>query len=271
MSGGESLAVETTALAAYALTKRPAGTDEAALRKGVDWLNGQRSGGGAFASTHGTVLSLKALAAFARRSRQTPVDGDAIVLVNGNEVQKVHFEKGQREAIVLDDLAHALKPGKNEIELRMVGGAKLPYSVAVAWRADRPASDPAAVIDVSTKLAKSQVKVGEGVKLSARIENKSKDGVPMTLARIGIPGGLAAQTWQLKELKDKHAVDFVETRAREVIVYFRALPPGATKEVSLDLIAQLPGTTVAPASSAYLYYTDESKDWEAPITVTVTR
>ena len=36
----------------------------------------------------------------------------------------------------------------------------------------------------------------------------------MTLARIGLPGGLTFQTWQLKELRDKGKVGFDETRQR---------------------------------------------------------
>ena len=49
-----------------------------------------------------------------------------------------------------------------------------------------------------------RVKMGEGVRMRAHVVNKSKDGVPMTLARVGLAGGLTFQTWQLKELKDKH-------------------------------------------------------------------
>jgi hypothetical protein len=33
-------------------------------------------------------------------------------------------------------------------------------------------------------------------------------GLPMTLARVGLPGGLTFQTWQLQELRDKHLIDF---------------------------------------------------------------
>jgi hypothetical protein len=93
----------------------------------------------------------------------------------------------------------------------------------------------------------------------------------MTLARVGIPGGLVFQTWQLKELRDKGLIDFYETRPREVILYWRALAPNAKKDVDLDLLASVPGRFTAPATSAYLYYTNEDKSWSAPPTVTVER
>lgn len=84
-------------------------------------------------------------------------------------------------------------------------------------------------------------------------------------------GSLTFQTWQLKELKDKGVIDFYETGAREVVVYLRAMAPNARKTIDLDLMATLPGNYVAPATSAYLYYTDEDKTWAAPTTVTVTQ
>ena len=113
--------------------------------------------------------------------------------------------------------------------------------------------------------------MGEGVKLRAHVENTSAGGVPMTLARVGIPGGLTFQTWQLKELRDKGAIDFYETRPREVILYWRALAPSAKKDVALDLLAAVPGSYEAPASSAYLYYTAEDKAWTAPVAITIDR
>ncbi len=106
--------------------------------------------------------------------------------------------------------------------------------------------------------------------MDVRVTNTTRQGIPMTLARIGLPGGLTFQTWQLQELRDKKLIDFYETRAREVILYFRALPPGAVKDVPLELMATVPGTFTAPASRAYLYYTNEHKHWVEPTTVTIT-
>ena len=48
----------------------------------------------------------------------------------------------------------------------------------------------------------------------------------MTLARVGMPGGLTFQTWQLKELRDKGPSPSTRPAPREVILYFRDLKPG---------------------------------------------
>ncbi len=266
MSGGQALQTETTALATMALMKA-GDAYEGQVRPAVEYLNGHRGGWGEWSSTQATVLALRAMTEYTERSRKMAAGGTATVLVNGREVSKIAFDKGRKEALVWDDLA--LEPGRNEIEIRLDGPAQLPYSVAVEYRSQRPQSSPDAKVTVETSLARTSVKMGEGVKLRAHVENKTDGGVPMTLARVGIPGGLVYQTWQLKELRDKGVIDFYETRPREVILYWRAMAPRATKDIDIELLAAVPGSYVAPATSSYLYYTAEDKTWAAPLSVSV--
>ena len=272
MSGGDSLDIETTSLGTLALVRASKnGEYEPQLRSSVQWLNAHRGGYGEWGNTQGTVLGLKALTAYTEHSRQTQASGMASLIVNGKEVGKVAFDKGRKEHIEFTDFAAALQPGKNTIEVRLDSQVSMPYSVAVEYRSARPQSSAKAQIGVETSLAKKNVKMGEGVKLRAKVVNKTDKGQPMTLARVGLPGGLSFQTWQLKELKDKKIIGFYETRQREVILYFRDMKPGQTIDLALDLVATVPGAYVAPASSAYLYYTDEDKSWAAPVEVVVSR
>ncbi|MEJ7596540.1 MAG: alpha-2-macroglobulin family protein [Kofleriaceae bacterium] len=268
MSGGESLAIETTSLALLAMIKAKAG--EGQIRTAVDFLNAKRGGYGQWGNTQATVLGLKALTAYAEHARQMQSGGSATLVVNGKPAGTIAFEKGRRDALVWNDLADKLQPGKNAIEVR-VDGATLPYSIAIEYRSALPQSSQDAKVSLTTRLLKPAAKMGEGVTLRAHVENRTKEGIPMTLARVGIPGGMVFQTWQLKELRDKGLIDFYETRPREVILYWRALPPNAKKDVDLNLLATVPGTYEAPASSAYLYYTTEHKAWTAPVTVAIDR
>jgi alpha-2-macroglobulin-like protein len=270
MSGGESLAIETTALATLALLKAsPNNEYEPQIRKAVDWLNAKRGGFGQWSNTQATILGLKAMTAYSEYAKQMATSGAATLLINGQPAGTINFEKGRKDALVWDDISSKLTSGTNKIEIELAGGAVLPYSIALEYRAARPQSSANAKVNVTTQLAKDTVKLGEGVKLRARVENKTAEGQPMTLARVGIPGGLTFQTWQLKELRDKGLIDFYETRPREVILYWRSLAPSAKKDVDIDLIAATPGTFEAPATSAYLYYTAEDKAWVAPVKVSV--
>jgi hypothetical protein len=268
MSGGQSLTIETTALAVLALLQ--AGDAHASsVRAAVDWLNANRGGYGEWSNTQATVLGLKALTAYAEASKRMPAGGAATLVVNGKSVGTVTFEAGRKDALVWDDLAAALRPGANTIELQLDSAASLPYSIAIGYRAAQPQSSPDAAVTVATSLLRDQVRLGEGVTLRAEVRNRGAGGQPMTLVRIGIPGGLVFQTWQLQELRDKGLIDFYETRPREVILYWRALEPSALKQVDLNLLAAVPGRYEAPASAAYLYYTDEHKHWAPAVAVTV--
>jgi hypothetical protein len=267
-SGGVALNIETTALAAMALIAAGQASTPV-TRKAIEWLNNNRNGFGGYGSTQSTVLALKAMTRYADASRVTQSGGTATLMINGKRAGQIKFEKGQKDPLVFDDIAGALRKGKNTVELRLASGTALPYSMAITYRSRMPASSPETQVSVATQLTKSNVPLGEGVRMKVRIENRTAQGIPMTLARVGLPGGLAFQTWQLKELRDKKIIDFYETREREVILYFRSMGPKAKKDVDLDLLARVPGTYVAPASRAYLYYTDEFKHWAEPVKVTV--
>jgi hypothetical protein len=197
--------------------------------------------------------------------------GSATLVINGKDAGTIKFDKGRRDALVWDDFASKLRAGKNTIEVRLDGTAALPYTVSVDFRSASPASAPHAKVSVTTQLLQTATKQGESVTLRAHVENTTNAGIPMTLARVGLPGGTVFQTWQLKELRDKGVIDFYETRPREVILYWRALPPAAKKDVDLNLLANVPGTYEAPASSAYLYYTAEDKTWAKPVSIQIDR
>jgi hypothetical protein len=251
------------------LKASPGGEYESQIRAGVEWLNTKRGGYGAWGNTQATILGLKALTAYAEHSRQMQTGGSATLVINGKDAGTIKFEKGRREPLVWKDLQSKLGTGKNTVEVRLEGAASLPYTVSIDYRSAQPATAPRAKVSVTTQLLAQKVKMGEGITLRAHVENKTAEGIPMTLARIGLPGGTVFQTWQLKELRDKGLIDFYETRPREVILYWRALPPNAKKDVDINLLAAVPGTYEGPASSTYLYYTAEDKAWAKPVGLTI--
>lgn len=258
-SGGLSLQVETTALAVLALLR--AGGHEEAVRRGVQWLMSHRGGHGHWGSTQATVLALKALTAYALASRRMLTPGEVLVYVNGQPAGQQAYEAGRRSPLVFADLERHLRAGTNRIELIHRGRDPLPYSLAVDYRALRPASSPRAVVELTTTLERDQVQLGESVRLHVTVRNRTDVGQPMTLVRVGIPGGLEHQSWQLKELRDQGLVAFYETGPREVNLYLREMKPRQELRLPLDLRAAVPGRYTGPASRAYLYYTSEDKTW----------
>lgn len=259
-SGGQNLVIETTALSIMALLLDGGHPEQ--VRRGVEWLNKNRSGFGQWGTTQATVLSLKAMTRYAASTRKTSTAGSITVLINGQVAQELVYGKEQEDTLLLDKLAGHLKAGPNKIEVIHEGSRPMPFGLVVEHHAQKPNSSPASVVALSTSLRRQEVPMGEVVRMEVEIKNKTQEGQPMTLARVGLPGGLSFQTWQLKELRESGQVAFYETGPREVILYLRDMKPGAAHKIPLDLVATVPGSYEAPASRAYLYYTDEHKTWQ---------
>jgi uncharacterized protein YfaS (alpha-2-macroglobulin family) len=266
-STGSNLHVETTSLAVMALIK--AGGFDDNVRKAIEWLTAHRGGFGAWGATQGTVLALKAMTAYAVAATRMAQDGSVTLTINGVRVGTLSYEAGHREPLLFDSLGQYLKPGKNTIEVQATSQSPLPLSLGIEYRSLTPATSPEAKVDLTTSLERGQVRMGESVRLNVTLSNKTAGGLPMTLARVGIPGGLSFQTWQLKELREKGAIAFYETQARQVVLYLREMKPSETVKLPIDLLATVPGTYRAPASSAYLYYTDDHKTWVDGTRVTI--
>ncbi len=265
-SSGRQMAIESTSLAILAMLR--AGEPAAALNESIQWLLAQRTGGG-FGCTQSTILALKALVEYAEASRTTQADGDLIVRVNGNVAERRHFNAGEQGAIEIADFANLLQPGDNDIDIQLMSEMELPYSLDVAYKTVTPNSSEESPLRLTTALADEEAPMGETVALDIELQNRADEGQPMTLVRVGIPAGLTAQMWQLKELRENGVIDFYETTPREVILYYRSLEPEAVKRVRLDLRADIPGRYTGIASCAYPYYTPDARWWNQPLNVAV--
>ena len=130
--------------------------------------------------------------------------------------------------------------------------------------------DVACPVRLSTKLDKDKVEWGHFVALSAQVSNTSDQSQPMTVAVLGLPAGLEVRLDQLDELKRAGKLDLYQTRARELICYWRTLAPKEEVDLKLDLIAAVPGKFTGPASCAYLYDAAERRHWNEPLVVEIT-
>ena len=269
-SQGQSLTIETTSLGILAILKT-SGKNAATLSTAVQYLVGARSGSGVFSSTQGTILALKALTEYAKFSKKTSEAGTVEIYVDGKKIAEKSYGAGEKGAIVIDGMEAFIKgEGKHDVKVKYVGvKTPLPYSLSLSWSTTLPVSDGLCAIDLKTKLATKSANVGETVRMTATITNKKNEEVPSTMAIIGIPAGFTVQPWQLKELQEKKVFDYYEIVGNNIAVYYRGMAPKAIKEINLDLKAEMPGVYDAPASSAYLYYTNEFKTWSGMEKVTI--
>ena len=70
-------------------------------------------------------------------------------------------------------------------------------------------------------------------------------------------------------MKEQKAFDYYEIFDGYVVLHYERLRQGEVKTINLDLKADIPGEYEAPASSAFLYYTNEDRVWSKPNRMTI--
>lgn len=267
-SGGISLEVETCALIALA-EMRQSTLENGRVLPLINYIISQRSGG-YFGSTQGTILALQALTKYAGLQTGKEQTGKLMVYRGKEKIGELAYNKSQFQAASLKGLEKYFEQGSQDISIRFANEKEsIPFTLNVRYYAITPKSSKLCDLALSTKLAKSEINTQESIRLTSTIRNKRNVGLPSAVALIGIPSGLSVQPWQLKELQEQGKVAYYELNKNYVIFYFREMAPNATKTIALDLKAEIPGTYRAPASTAYLYYTSEFKDWQPGTSVTI--
>jgi hypothetical protein len=278
-SGGRDLQIETTSLAMLGWLKANPGEFNGSVQKAIRWLGQQRGGYGGFGSTQSTILALKALILYTKANKKTPEAGELRLFVGENQITALPFVAGATEPLTLNvpNAETILKPGKNPVRVEITGKNTFPYTLTWTYQTRQPISADKCPVNLSAKLDRPQAREGETVRLNVRVENASGKGQGMTVAILGLPGGLTIPE-DMKQLKDytrpptdgqRPLLSYFEIRGRELVLYWRDLAPDQKIEVPIDLICRVPGEYSGPASRAYLYYNADRKHWVEPLKVNI--
>jgi len=266
-SSGKTLQIETTALAVLAWMREP--SHRGNVERSMKFL-AESSEGGRYGATQSTVLALRAVIAYDKLRGSQLAPGLVRVYVEGRPVgEPVRFDGSSQEALKLPDVSALLGPGGRRVELRMEGGAELPYTVEVTYSSLLPDSSKETQVALEVVLAKTQLTEGEPTEARVMVANRTGQKLPTAVAIFGVPGGLEVRHDQLKELVKRKVVDAYEVLGRDVVLYWRGMEPRKRIDVPLSLVAAVPGTYTGPASRAYLYYADEHKIWSEGVKVSI--
>lgn len=243
-----SLRVETNSLYAIALMKAPS-PDLAKIAGLITKILAEKSYYG-YGSTQATVLALKAIVDYYRIAGHVSDDAPVQFTINSNRVTEDSTVNSQ------------LMEGNNSFSVNYTDKNKaIPYNLEVSYSTFTPPNSVKAELQISTALKGDHAKMGETVRMDIRVNNTKAVLQPMAIAKVGIPAGLSVQPWQLKEIMESNKVAYYEIFDNYLVFYWMGFAPNETKTISLDLKADIPGTYKAKASTAYLYYTPEYKNW----------
>ncbi|MGC4100753.1 TonB-dependent receptor plug domain-containing protein [Ferruginibacter sp.] len=252
-----SLRVETCSLYAMALMKG----DAPPLGKIADLISRilkEKSYYG-YGSTQSTVLALKALVEYTKLMGKVTEDGPINFTLNNKVVDA-------DKAVIAN-----LQEGSNSFTVNYVQkGNAIPYNLEVAYNTFTPPNSDKAELKLNTVLKNTETKLGETVRMDIAVTNIKNNLQPMAIAKIGIPAGLSVQPWQLKEIMEKNQVAYYEIFDNYLVFYWMGFASGETKNIFLDLKADVPGTYKGKASNTYLYYTPEYKNWNDGVEITIT-
>lgn len=245
-SRDESLAVETLSLYALALIRDPS-PNVGEIAGIISKILGKKAYYG-YGSTQATVLALEAIVEYSKLAGHRSNDFRLDFSLNGETVKP--------------GVNHAFKEGKNMFAAHFANEKEtVPYNMEVSYYTFMPPNSEKADLKLVTRLKESRTKVGETVRLDVQVTNDKSILQPMAIVKIGIPAGLSAQPWQLKEIMEKKEVAYYEIFDNYLVLYWMGFSPNEVKKISLDLKAEIPGVYKGKASNTYLYYTPEHKHW----------
>ncbi|MCB9354711.1 MAG: carboxypeptidase regulatory-like domain-containing protein [Lewinellaceae bacterium] len=259
---GKCFQIETTALSALALMK--SGKDNVALNKAMDFLVKSKTEYG-YGSTQSTVLALKALVEYARIGNNTPADGTLVVQIDGKKVAEQSFSSKDPKRLEIAHLERFFGSGDPQIEVYFENPKMaIPFDLEIKYASRLPRNVPGCPLGFTTQLDKSSASVGETVRLSATLENPTGNVQSSPMIVLGIPAGLTLQPWQLKKLVEEKKCDFYELWDGFAVFHFEQLAPNERRVLNLDLRADIAGNFEAPASQAFLYYSNDQRVWSKP-------
>jgi len=263
-SGEPYRSIEGTALAVIVWSLTDPKSYSGNIDAGLDYLQRQCRFG-CYGTSQANTLVLKAIVTSTQVAQNTLAKAGSPTIalyVDGQRLVDAAFNSRQSGALELQPFHQALSSGTHKIKIEVKNyDGTLPYSLGVAYNTLQPDTAPDCAVKLVAQLNSSNIKEGEGGEVRVCLENVTSEPLPMTMAIIGIPGGLEPRHEKLKELVKTETIDFYEIKGREVICYWRGMHEKGKVEFNIDVTARIPGIYKGPASRAYLYYSPDSKYW----------
>ncbi|HZO12139.1 MAG TPA: MG2 domain-containing protein [Polyangiaceae bacterium] len=267
-SGGDTLSIETTALAAHALlTSRHTATAHAAL----SWILRARDPHGTWRSTQATVAAMRALLAATSPAR-TQLAGPVSVRVsvNGDDAGVVRLDPETSDVHQLISLRDRVQKGVNHVRLQVEGKGRIAYQLVASHYRPRPPGEPKQEpLSVAVHYDVSSLKPNDLLPGRVSVRYNQPGRANMILVDVGIPAGFSAVPEQLDLLVTQRLIERYSITGSQMQLYLRELASGQTLELPFQLRALYPVKVQAPPPRGYLYYDPSQRGVGKPTSLTV--
>ncbi len=265
---GDSLTVETTALAALAMIKSGQFTNSA--NKALLYLVKSKDPSGTWGSTQATILSLKALVAGMGGAKQQGKATFAILL-NGKEAGKGEVTEENADVLQLFDLKEQTEVGANQVEIKVDGETNLMYQIVgryfQPWKKAPTKSLPA--LDVSVEYDRTKLSTSDLLKAKATLRYHGDVPTYMVIVDLGIPPGFTVDAGDFAEMAGAKRIEKFSVTSRQVTLYIGDVKKGDVKTFEYTLKPKYPIKAKTPATVAYEYYTPANRATAKPVELVV--
>lgn len=265
---GDSLTVETTALAALAMMKSGQFTNS--VNKALMFLVKAKDPNGTWGSTQATILSLKALVAGMGGST---VKGRVpfTVQLNGKEVAKGEVNEQNSDVLQLFDLKEFTKVGDNQLEIQVAGETPLMYQIVgrhfEPWKKLPAPTVP--LLDVSVEYDRTKLSTADLLRAKATLRYNGEVPTYMVIVDLGIPPGFTVDAGDFAELVAAKKVEKFSITSRQVTLYLGDVKKGDVKTFAYTLKPKYPIKAQTPPTVAYEYYTPDHRATARPVELVV--
>jgi hypothetical protein len=265
---GDSVTVETTALAALAMIRTGQFTNS--VNKALTYLIKAKGSNGTWGSTQATILALKAMVAGmggAQHKGETPFS----ILVNGKEVAHGKVTEDNFDVMQMFDLKSHTNVGANKVEIRVKGETGLMYQIVGRHYQPWPESQKAKKQPLEVSVSYDRTKLSTTDTLRAKATLKYNGDVPtyMVMIDLGIAPGFTVDAGDFAEMVGKKKIQRFDVTPSRVTLYLGDVRPGDVLHFEYSLKAKYPLRARTPVTTAYEYYTPSNRATAQPVQLTV--
>jgi len=272
-SRGEVLAIETTALAAYAFLKARERLPLA--HEALKWLITQKDAHGTWRSTQATVHALRALLLGAELTGAIDRPLQVAVAAQGELIHEIQIEPQTSDVVRLISLRDVIIAGTNRVELRSEGRGTLAYQIVAThylpWEDLQPETGDERPLSIEVSYDRTRLELD--ALLTARVDLAyTRTGqAPMTIVELGIPPGFSAVSGTFDALVAEGVIERFSLSGGRAVLYFRSLDGGRPVSFRYQLRPGFPARVQAPPALVYAYYEPEQRATTPPVALEVVR
>ncbi len=265
---GDSLAVETTALATLAMIK--AGFNPNSINQALTYLVKSKQGP-TWGSTQATILALKALVASYGGITQTK-DATFTVTVNGEKLFRGEVTQNNSDVLQLFEVPKdKLRTGLNEVRINVSAETGMMYQIVTRyyrpWTQRPEPKKP--VIDMSVEYDRTELRTSDTLKAKATLRYHGEVPTYMVIVDLGIPPGFTVDGGEFAEMVSQKKIERFSITPRVVTLYLGDVKPGDVKVFEYTLKPKYPIRAKTPSTVAYEYYTPANRAEAKPVEITV--